>query len=84
MSKESKETYKTVTCEGCGVLAGLGYTELVLMRYRDHDLCGYCVVAWKRLEKVLGREATFKEFREPKLSMFEGALWNGRKEVDNG
>jgi hypothetical protein len=73
-------------CDACGIMAGPGHVAPSLSLFRTrvtHDrrgrprtvpnaLCGYCVKAWKRLDKLLGRETTFQEFILPQPKMFNG------------
>jgi len=41
-----------------------------LCDYREYKICGHCVKAWKKLDNIIGREATFKEFCNHKPKLF--------------
>lgn len=59
-------------CEGCKILCGMGHLEF-LSRYWGHHICGHCMAAWKRLEKMMGRKVTWEECLYPTVKMLEGA-----------
>jgi len=48
-------------CEGCGVLTGIGHQYYSVL-FREHNLCNGCINKWEKLDSILGREATWKEF----------------------
>lgn len=59
-------TGKCEPCDACGT----SDIEGSPFPYREHNMCGHCVALWKRLDRLIGREATWGEFLNPKLSMF--------------
>ena len=66
-------------CDACGFLCGSGHLE-GLSQYRGHSICGYCITAWKKLEGLLGREATWQEFTHPRQLLVRKLLWKTREE----
>lgn len=58
-------------CEACGTLCGPGHLEGRTQRFRGHNLCSYCPLAWKRLEASLGRPADWRELRQIKHNEWE-------------
>jgi len=51
-------------CEACAALAGRGHS-VSCSSYRGHDICGYCLSVWERLDTILQRKATWVEFLDP-------------------
>jgi len=58
-------------CDACGILCGTGHLYGVPSLYRGHNLCGYCVTSWKRLDRLIGGETTYEEFKSPPLRMWK-------------
>lgn len=58
-------------CEACGALGGTDSNRLC--PYREHNICQGCYQNWRRLDQILGREATWEEFLKPGLRMFTHA-----------
>jgi len=48
-------------CEVCWVLTGIGH-QYFSEDFRGHKLCSGCINKWEKLDKLLGREATWNEF----------------------
>lgn len=57
-------------CDACGILYGSRHRELG-SHYRGRKLCGYCIFAWKLLDKEIGRETTYEEFKSPMLRLWK-------------
>ena len=54
---------KPKLCASCGVIErGAGLNE-VLRKYRDKNICSWCIAQWQKKEKEKGREFSFLEFR---------------------
>jgi len=51
-------------CEGCGIITEPGYIFWPAVRYREHDLCSWCVKQWKELEEIVGDEVDFETFKK--------------------
>lgn len=51
-------------CQGCNIFVGPGHWD-ALCEYRGHQLCGHCVVAWRHLETMRGRQITWQEWSSP-------------------
>lgn len=51
-------------CPSCGILCGKGHLNN-LMDFREHQICTYCIQLWKKLDKLVDRETTFEELRQP-------------------
>jgi len=49
-------------CEACG---GRGLDTPPREEHRGKLLCTYCQGYWRDLEKWLGREVAFKDFKDP-------------------
>ena len=49
-------------CESCGIMEGGGLCNEVLTKYRGHNICSSCRVAWKRAEKILNKEIELDDF----------------------
>jgi len=64
-------------CEACGVLCDTGHLEGLPSPYRGYDLCGHCEAKWRTLDKVIGRETTWKEVLSPQPRMFKEAEVKG-------
>lgn len=60
-------------CNACGILCGIGHKN-ALCEYRGKKLCSYCVGAWRRLERLIGREAKWGEFLRPDPLVRRGEL----------
>ncbi len=56
-------------CGACGVLCGGNHLESLPSPRRGQKLCGHCILAWERLDQVLGRQSKWEEFLSPKPSM---------------
>ena len=50
---------KREDCEACHSIDYGG------TKYRGQSICFKCVKDWQKLDKILGRQATFKEFLDP-------------------
>jgi len=62
-------------CDGCDALCGVGHLDALLTPiwvciFRTYKLCGHCLTAWKVLNVLLGRKATWQEFHNPQPKMF--------------
>ena len=57
-------------CEACG---GKGKLTGASALFRDHNLCGHCMINWQRLDIILGRVTTWEEFRRPLPKIFKDA-----------
>jgi len=62
-------------CEACGIICGAEHDDIIYS-YKEHQICGHCILAWKRLDTIIRRETTFKEFCVPDLLFLKG----GREE----
>lgn len=58
-------------CDACSTLCGPGHLDTILSPYRGYDLCGHCIVSWKSLEQLAGRETTWTEFLNPQPKVFD-------------
>lgn len=63
-------------CDACGALCGSGHLDGLPSPYRGHQLCGHCLVLWKRLDRVIGRQTLWGEFLIPPIKIFP---WRKRK-----
>ena len=54
-------------CDACGILCGTGHFDGLPSSYREHNLCGHCIVNWKHLNRALRRRATWDEFLSGKM-----------------
>ena len=52
-------------CDACGVVEFGRQLHERLSLDREHLICGYCRGAWRRLDKRVGRQATWEEFLNP-------------------
>ena len=57
---------KLKQCEACGILEHGDICREKLSSYRGHKICTYCIGAWKKLDRKLGRESTSEELINPK------------------
>jgi len=60
-------TGRVKKCEACGFICPLN-------RYRGHDICGYCIKAWRYLDVKIERETTWVEFLNPTPLVQSGKL----------
>ena len=60
-------------CDACGILTGMGHEESS-SSYRGHNLCGHCVMRWKSLDEIAGRETSWKNMCDPKSLFFLTSL----------
>lgn len=61
----------TRICDACLILCGENHLEGLPSGYRGHDLCGHCISSWKTLDKLMGRETSWKEFLDPQPKMLQ-------------
>lgn len=52
-------------CDACLIMAGNLHADICLTTFREHKLCSFCVGIWRRMDKLLGRPALWKEFAYP-------------------
>lgn len=56
-------------CAACGILEQCQDNHGLLL-FREQRICGRCRTAWLRLERIAGREVTWREFGDPKSPMY--------------
>lgn len=61
-------------CESCLIVCGPGQLEIGTTHYRNHDICGFCLMAWRRIDakaqELFQRDATWEELINPVKSWF--------------